>query len=80
MSMNRRQTFLGVVCAWPLGWRRAGPDAAGPAAGQAAAIGVHRQRIELGSSYIRTEGSGMIDENAVRTAREVDSHSTGTPT
>jgi hypothetical protein len=34
---------------------------------------------DLGSSYVRTEGSGMIDENAVRTAREVDSHSTGTP-
>ena len=32
-----------------------------------------------GSSWVRTEGSGMIDENAVRTAREVDSHSTGTP-
>ncbi len=32
-----------------------------------------------GSSFIRTEGSGVIDENAVRTAREIDSHSTGTP-
>jgi hypothetical protein len=34
---------------------------------------------DLGSSWVRTEGSGMVDENAVRTAREVDSHSTGTP-
>ncbi len=34
---------------------------------------------DIGSSYVRTEGSGVIDENAVRTAREIDSHSTGTP-
>jgi hypothetical protein len=34
---------------------------------------------EGGSSWVRTEGSGVVDENAVRTAREVDSHSTGTP-
>jgi hypothetical protein len=34
---------------------------------------------DLPSSFVRTEGSGIIDENAVRTAREVDSHSTGTP-
>ena len=34
---------------------------------------------DAGSSWVRTEGSGMIDENSVRTAREVDSHSTGTP-
>ncbi len=34
---------------------------------------------DIGSSWIRTEGSGVIDENAVRTAREIDSHSTGTP-
>jgi hypothetical protein len=32
-----------------------------------------------GPSLVRTEGSGIIDENAVRTAREVISHSTGTP-
>lgn len=31
------------------------------------------------SSLVRTEGSGVIDENAVKTAREVVSHSTGTP-
>ncbi|MDO8545290.1 MAG: hypothetical protein Q7S40_33025, partial [Opitutaceae bacterium] len=31
------------------------------------------------SSLVRTEGSGIIDENAVKTAREVISHSTGTP-
>ena len=31
------------------------------------------------SSWVRTEGSGMVDEANVRTAREVDSHSTGTP-
>ncbi len=34
---------------------------------------------DSGPSYVRTEGSGVIDENAVRTAREIDSHSTGTP-
>lgn len=34
---------------------------------------------ELGGSLVRTEGSGVIDEDAVRTAREVMSHSTGTP-
>jgi hypothetical protein len=34
---------------------------------------------DVGSSWVRTEGSGVIDENAVRTAREIDSHSTGTP-
>lgn len=33
-----------------------------------------------GSSFVRTEGGGVIDENAVRTAREIVSHSTGTPT
>lgn len=31
------------------------------------------------SSLVRTEGSGIIDENVVKTAREVMSHSTGTP-
>jgi len=31
------------------------------------------------SSWVRTEGSGMVDEANVRTGREVDSHSTGTP-
>lgn len=30
-------------------------------------------------SLVRTEGSGIIDENVVRTARETMSHSTGTP-
>ncbi|MBI4622858.1 MAG: DUF4159 domain-containing protein [Verrucomicrobia bacterium] len=30
-------------------------------------------------SLVRTEGSGIIDENLVRTARETMSHSTGTP-
>lgn len=35
---------------------------------------------DLGGSLVRTEGSGVIDEDAVRTAREVVSHSTGTPT
>lgn len=34
---------------------------------------------EVSGSLIRTEGSGIIDEDTVRTAREVDSHSTGTP-
>jgi hypothetical protein len=34
---------------------------------------------DLGGSLVRTEGSGVIDEDAVRTAREVVSHSTGTP-
>jgi len=34
---------------------------------------------DLGGSLVRTEGSGIIDEDAVRTAREVVSHSTGTP-
>lgn len=28
---------------------------------------------------VRTEGGGLVDEGSVRTAREVDSHSTGTP-
>jgi hypothetical protein len=30
-------------------------------------------------SLVRTEGSGIVDENVVRTARETMSHSTGTP-
>ncbi len=34
---------------------------------------------DLGGSLVRTEGSGIIDEDLVRTAREVVSHSTGTP-
>jgi hypothetical protein len=34
---------------------------------------------DLGGSLVRTEGSGVIDEDVVRTAREVASHSTGTP-
>jgi hypothetical protein len=34
---------------------------------------------DLGGSLVRTEGSGVIDEDLVRTAREVVSHSTGTP-
>lgn len=34
---------------------------------------------DLGGSLVRTEGSGVIDEDQVRTAREVVSHSTGTP-
>jgi hypothetical protein len=34
---------------------------------------------DLGGSLIRTEGSGIIDEDQVKTAREVASHSTGTP-
>ena len=34
---------------------------------------------DLGGSLVRTEGSGVIDEDLVRTAREVISHSTGTP-
>lgn len=34
---------------------------------------------ELGGSLVRTEGSGVIDEDVVKTAREVVSHSTGTP-
>jgi hypothetical protein len=34
---------------------------------------------DLGGSLVRTEGSGIIDEDQVKTAREVASHSTGTP-
>ncbi len=34
---------------------------------------------DLGGSLVQTEGSGIIDEDVVKTAREVDSHSTGTP-
>ena len=34
---------------------------------------------DLGGSIVRTEGSGSIDEDQVKTAREVVSHSTGTP-
>lgn len=34
---------------------------------------------DLGGSLVRTEGSGIIDEDQVKTAREVVSHSTGTP-
>lgn len=34
---------------------------------------------DLGGSLVRTEGSGVIDQDLVRTAREVASHSTGTP-
>ncbi|MDP3068807.1 MAG: DUF4159 domain-containing protein [Opitutaceae bacterium] len=34
---------------------------------------------DLGGSLVRTEGSGVIDEDQVKTAREVASHSTGTP-
>ncbi len=32
-----------------------------------------------GGGLVRTEGGGLVDEATVRTAREVDSHSTGTP-
>ena len=32
-----------------------------------------------GGSMVRTEGSGMVNEDTVRTARETVSHSTGTP-
>ena len=35
---------------------------------------------DLGGSLVRTEGSGVIDQDLVKTAREVVSHSTGTPT
>src|SRR5690606_18130390 len=34
---------------------------------------------DLSGSLVRTEGSGVIDEDVVKTAREVASHSTGTP-
>src|ERR1051325_12093178 len=34
---------------------------------------------DLGGSLVRTEGSGVVDEDVVKTAREVASHSTGTP-
>lgn len=34
---------------------------------------------DLGGSLVQTEGSGIIDEDAVKTAREIASHSTGTP-
>lgn len=34
---------------------------------------------DMSGSLVRTEGSGIIDEDTVRTAREVTSHSTGTP-
>ena len=34
---------------------------------------------DAGGSLVRTEGSGVIDEDLVKTAREVVSHSTGTP-
>ncbi len=34
---------------------------------------------DAGGSLVRTEGSGVIDEDLVKTAREVASHSTGTP-
>jgi len=34
---------------------------------------------EGGSSLVQLEGGGILDEDNVRTAREVDSHSTGTP-
>ena len=33
-----------------------------------------------GDNYVRTEGSGWVNENTLRTARETVSHSTGTPT
>ncbi len=34
---------------------------------------------DFGGSLVQTEGSGIIDQDLVRTAREVASHSTGTP-
>src|ERR1041384_5117321 len=34
---------------------------------------------EEGGSYVWTEGSGLVNEDTVRTARETMSHSTGTP-
>lgn len=34
---------------------------------------------DVGGSLVNTEGSGIIDEDVVKTAREVASHSTGTP-
>ncbi len=34
---------------------------------------------DLGGSLVQTEGSGIIDEDQIKTARDVNSHSTGTP-
>src|SRR5262245_11455906 len=33
----------------------------------------------LPGGYARTEGGGVVNEDTVRTARETESHSTGTP-
>src|SRR5262245_56885441 len=44
-----------------------------------ARCGAWANENDLGGSLVRTEGSGVIDEDLVKTAREVVSHSTGTP-
>lgn len=59
---------LGAAAMWaqPREWRGSAPPWAA-------------NENELGGSLVRTEGSGVIDEDLVKTAREVVSHSTGTP-
>jgi len=74
--LSRRSTALcALVAALAAGVALAqrgprGPGPGGPGRGNEA---------EAGGSYVRTEGGGLVDEATVRSAREVDSHSTGTP-
>ena len=71
----------GAVVAQPQ--RPRGPGGAGVPGNQdfpPGWAGVGGNENDLGGSLVRTEGSGVIDEDLVRTAREVISHSTGTPT
>lgn len=73
---GRRAVAWVVVAAWFF--------AAAAAPGQPQSQGPSRwsgfgNENDLGGSLVRTEGSGVIDEDAVKTAREVASHSTGTP-
>jgi hypothetical protein len=77
--MNGRSHFVGLLGALVLGLATAGAAQPGARERGAGAPARWGNESDLGPSYVRTEGSGMVDENAVRTAREIDSHSTGTP-
>lgn len=75
MAVSRSLLFVSVCAALgggmifaqrPPGWPSGGNDRWG-------------NENDPGGSLVRTEGSGVIDQDAVRTAREVASHSTGTP-
>lgn len=71
-TLTRSATLLSVAL-WSLATLSAQPQFPGNRWGGWA------NENDLGGSLVRTEGSGVIDEDLVRTAREVVSHSTGTP-